>query len=175
MHLGTTAGQWNAFTNAERLDHIKSLAHHFKRYIEYWLNENKLEGDCIIDYSLYSDVVRHYYQDLGRMSENIFSEKNTPANPNDYKQKAIYAFWIRKLKPIKINLPIKGVKGDSGNWINEVMALFIVLTELDIIFQKKVALELMDDDLYHDFLYFFRYKSVSPHALYLILASLYIK
>jgi len=174
MHLGTTAKQWNEFTDEQRFQHIQALCNHFKKYIEYWFTQNKLDGDCVIDHSLYSDVIRHYYQDLGRMGENIFSGNGHPANPNDFKQKAIYAFWIRKLKPIKLNHPIKGVKGDSGNWINEVMALFIVLTELDIIFNKKVALELMDDDLYHDFLYFFRYKSVSPHALYLILASLYI-
>lgn len=123
---------------------------------------------------IFSDVVRHYYHDLGRMSENILTSDEKPANPNDFKQKAIYAFWIRKLKPIKLQNPIVGVKGETGNWINEVIAIFIVLTELDIIFNKKVALELMDEDLYHDFLYFFRYKSVSPHALYLILASLYI-
>lgn len=173
MHLGTTSQEWYDFSDSERYAHIDSLLGHFQKYIEYWLNQQKIKGDCVIDKSIYIDVVRHYYHDLGRMSESIMS-KNGRAHPNDFKQKAIYAFWIRKLKPIKLDRPIEGVKGETGNWINEVMAVFIVLTELDIIFQKKIATDKMDPDLYHDLLYFFRYKSVSPHALYLILASLYL-
>jgi len=174
MHLGTTAQEWREFSDSERYAHIESLLGHFKKYIEYWLDQQKITGDCAIDLSIFSDVIRHYYHDLGRMSENIMSNTGNMAHPNDCKQKAIYAFWIRKLKPIKLSRPIEGVKGAAGNWINEVMAIFIVLTELDIIFGRKVATEEMDPDLYHDFLYFFRYKSVSPHALYLVLASLYL-
>jgi len=174
MHLGTTAQEWRSFSDKERYEHIKALQNHFAHYISYWCDQNLFEEAPAIDESLYSDVVKHYYNDLERMAENIDSEKGSPATPDDFKQKAIYAFWIRKIKPIKIDRPIKGLTSVTGNWINEIIAIFIVLTELDIIFKKKVASELLETDLYRDLLYFFRYKSVSPHALYLILASLYL-
>lgn len=173
MHLGTTAQEWKGFTDKERFEHIGILRSHFISYIEYWAEKGLLTGRCIVDAGIYSDVIRHYYRDLGRITENILrNHDGAPRHPDDFKQKAIYAFWIRKLKPIAITAAIKDVYGDTGLWINEIIAIFIALTELDIIYQKQVAIE-MPPELYHDLLYFFRYKSVSPHALYLILASMY--
>lgn len=174
MHLGYTGQQWEELTDRKRFEHIDILLEHFKKYINYWLIEGKLEGDCVIDRSIYADVIRHYYKDLGRMSENIISKNHQPAHPDDFKQKAIYAFWIRKLKPIKLNSPIIGVEGEYGTWINEIIAIFIALTELDAIYERDLAMQI-SPDLFHDLLYFFRYKSVSPHALYLVFASLYFE
>lgn len=175
MHLGLSGQQWVKMTDKQRTEHINSLLEHFKEHIDCWGNEGKLEGECVIDLAIYSDVVRHYYEDLCRMGENIVSHHNNqPAHPDEFKQTAIYAFWIRKLKPIKICAPIKEVEGDHSIWINEIIAISLVLTVLDTTYHCEMAMKITPD-LYHDLLYFFRYKSVSPHALYLILASLYFE
>jgi hypothetical protein len=125
-----------------------------------------------VDKTIYFDVVRHYYADLDRMSNKSMPSKNN--TPNDCKQKAIYAFWIRKLKPISL----KKSNATNNHYIcsslNEYCAIHIVISELDIIYDTD-ALNDISKELWHDLLYFFRYKSVSPHALYLILAFIYTK
>ncbi len=167
MHLGVSAEEWRRFSEAERFAHIQALRGHFTRHLRLLLDSlpASFDGTVYVDSNLYADVVRHYYEDLHRWSEN------NELVPDDLKQKAIYAFWVRKLKPVSLSDPLP-IKGEARNWINEILAISIVLVELDVIYGKRHSVEL-NPDLRHDLLYFFRYKSVSPHALYLILAMLY--
>ena len=167
MHLGISADEWFGFSDAERHQHVQALRGHFTNYLRHLLSQLPVEydGKIIVDTNLFHDVICHYYEDLKRWSDtNDF-------HPNDLKQKAIYAFWIRKLKPVSLSKPLP-LAGDTGNWINEILAINIALIELDAIHGRDFSISL-NPDLRHDLLYFFRYKSVSPHALYLILASLY--
>ncbi len=166
MHLGISADQWFAFSDEERYEHLTALRGHFSRHIAHFLDAlPEYEGEVIIDTEIYADVVRHYYEDLKRWGEN------SRILPDDLKQKAIYAFWIRKLKPISLSKPLP-LPGDTANWINEIIAITIALVELDAIYGKDLSTRLQPE-IRHDLLYFFRYKSVSPHALYLIFAMLY--
>lgn len=111
-----------------------------------------------------------YYLDLIRMAE-----KGGPAHPDDYKQKAFYAFWIRKLKPISVrDGGALAVPGSAKYWINEFIAIYMALVELDIVYGKNVQKSIMmSPTFFHDLLFYFRYKSVSPHALYLMFHGMY--
>jgi hypothetical protein len=171
MHLGTTAKEWVNFTDSERYKHIKALFGHFKRYLDHLQRLQILPREIIVQEATYSDVIRNYYNDLSRITSGIYNNSDDEVAPDDFKQKAIYAFWIRKLKPLAINESLPDI-GNAGNWVNEIVGIYIALIELDIVFQTDLALKLPNNLLF-DLLYFFRYKSVSPHALYLIFASLY--
>lgn len=167
MHLGWTAKQWRDATDAERHEHLGALKNQFLLYVNGLIESGEIEGEIQFSESIYHDVIRHYYQDLGRLSHS-----GGISHPDDFKQKAFYAFWIRKLKPVSLSGRISGVPDGSGNWINELIALVIALRELDCIFQCNVH-DSLTGEFWYDLLYGFRYKSISPHALYLILASLY--
>ncbi len=178
MYLRTSTQQWQDFDDQQRFAHLEALYDFFILDVELWAkNIGLAPAQIVFDQAIYEDVIEHYYKDLDRMSRNIRSSDGQPAIPDDYKQKAIYAFWLRKLKPLSLKEEIKDIDGLPAYWLNEIVAIYIILIELDIIYKKnnrKIgAVGGMPYDLYYDLICFFRYKSVSPHALYLILASLY--
>ena len=164
MHLGWIADQWFNATDAERLSHLNALRGHFQLHIEHCLDGSLLDTDIFVDEQVFDDVIRNYYQDLQRMAHN-----QGPSNPDDYKQKAFYAFWIRKLKPIQTYRQTPSKKEKINNWANETVAIKIAITELDICYGETDT----SSNLMQDLLFYFRYKSVSPHSLYLIFASMY--
>lgn len=64
------------------------------------IDEGKIDGPVSVHKATFDDMVMHYYQDLGRLMEH-----GGQPNPNQLKQKAFYAFWMRKLKPILFTQP----------------------------------------------------------------------
>ncbi len=173
MYLGLakTPESWESAQDDERHSHISDLFDNFLEYINCWTGHNYVIGNCTVDYSIFKDIVRHYYHDLNRLSANMRDGDELPV-PNEYKQYAIFSFWIRKLKPITLDGLIEHVNNDFICWINEIIAIHIAITELDVTCNTCVS-EVIPDELSRDLLVFFRYKSVSPHALYLVFASMY--
>ena len=163
MHLGWVGKQWFEATDAERIDHLAALRGHFQFHLEQIIQVDGIDSPVLVDEKIFDDVIHNYYGDLRRI------EDNGPEFPDDFKQKAFYAFWIRKLKPIQVSQQVLTEHQTSKNWINELVAIKIAITELDIIFGETD----ISKNLIHDLLFYFRYKSVSPHSLYLILASMY--
>ena len=171
MFLAKQPKAWEGSTDEERHDHIEELFEYFVDYLSYWIEAGYIAGDCVVDYAIFKDVVRNYYGDLHRLSVNM-KDGDDSIIPNEYKQHALFSFWIRKLKPIINGGMIVDIKEDLNCLTNELIALQIALAELDVTFTLDVTHN-MPVELYRDFLVFFRYKSVSPHALYLVFASMY--
>ena len=121
-----------------------------------------------IDALVAQDVVKCYFDDMDR-----YTKYSPIDHPNIYKKMGHLAFWIRKLKPI---IKVEPINEELSHRINEIFALTLAMfyckfgTEN---VQKLGKDPIISDKLWHDLLYFFRYKSVSPHALTMLLNAIY--
>jgi len=168
MHLGKSGKDWIEMSPTARRDHVNILLENLRYYLGRLVEAGAVAGDIEIDGGVFEEMVQCYYEDLARIPE-----RSGPREPDQFKQKAFYAFWIRKLKPINLKGALS-LPGTKKYWINEVIAIFMVLWELDINIQKQDSFSTMNSDFLNDLLCFFRYKSVSPHALCLVFRGLYL-
>ena len=121
----------------------------------------------IIDFGVAEDVVHKYLEDMDR-----YERYSQIPDPNVFKRMGHLAFWIRKLKPIKMvepsTLPIAPL-------VNEAFALLIAFLYCDYAPEnpKVSKTTALTDDQWNDLLVYLRYKSVSPHSLMMMLLMMY--
>jgi len=113
------------------------------------------------DESIAYDVLYRYIDDRKRIK--IF---NTLGSLEITKRMACLAFWVRKLKP----LHYEGKSDpDIENYLNEYFGLLIALISCEVELPYPIKI---NQQLFADMLHQFRYKSVSPHSLNIILKAI---
>lgn len=156
--------------SSENLPDSDHVTRWFIGHIEPLLENLGLPGDINVhmDALVAQDVVRCYFDDMDR-----YTKYSPIDHPNIYKKMGHLAFWIRKLKPIT---KVEPIGEELGQRINEIFALTLAMfyCKFGTENTKKLGKDpIIGDKLWHDLLFFFRYKSVSPHALTMLLNAIY--
>lgn len=132
----------------------------FSGWVDLFKRQQGITAIIKVDESIAYDVAYRYVDDRKRIGQF-----NKLESLEITKTMAFLSFWIRKLKPLSY-------EGDGDpeieNYLNESFGLFVALIscEFDLLFPIK-----LEGRLLADFLHQFRYKSVSPHSLMIILKA----
>lgn len=131
-----------------------------------WVKEFKIHqgisSEIVIDDSIMFDVCHRYRDDIERLKKF-----NSLTSLEITKRMAFLAFWIRKLKPLHYEGKVTATF--PLNYLNEHFGLTVALISLEIGCPFPIKLE---ERFYADTLHEFRYKSVSPHSLNIILKAI---
>lgn len=133
----------------------------FKQWLDFCYKHQIINSPTLIDESIAYDVIRLYVGDKASI-KNYHNLQTIDIT----KRMACMAFWIRKLKPLHYQ---DDCDPDILNYLNEVFGLTIALVscEVEVPFPIKI-----EPPFFKDLLWYFRYKSVSPDSLYIILKSI---
>jgi len=118
-----------------------------------------------IDEGIAYDVLVRYCEDRKRLQ--IMNEKLDGIETT--KKMACLAFWIRKLKPLYY---VNEADPRIGNYLNEFFGIQLAIISCETEFARGIVL---NEKYFYDLLYQFRYKSVSPHSLNIILKAMFTK
>lgn len=144
-------------------------------------SENKLNIKSItINQSIAYDVIRKTFEDMLRYRKSYNPHQKIDI-PDHFKEAAHFAYWIRRLKPFSFEPDLEHqvnfeYQKNFIKWINECIALHIMeflCVQGEIQHHRSPNTFRFPERLKNDFLHMFRYKHVSPHALMLILRSIY--
>lgn len=125
------------------------------------------------------DVVKNTIEDLRRYRKE-FNQYQEIDYPDHFKQAAHLAFWIRRLRPFFYEVDVAHNDCNIDHQkkyillVNEYFALQVaeyICTFAMMHFKNEKDVRPMF--LNQDFVYSFRYKHVSPHAMLMILRSVY--
>jgi hypothetical protein len=150
--------------NQPNQEQIQTL---FKGYLTIFSEHmGEIQGELSIDEAICQELVNRYYEDLSRY--NTFSDIK---DQDIFKRMGHWAFWVRKLHPLKL-VPQKNhtLSESLAPFVNERFSLLIASINcgLDQCVTVKYTNKFIEDFLFH-----FRYKSVSPHSLSLLFHALY--
>lgn len=141
----------------------------FECHVTHFLTAAKFDpaSRVHIDTVVAQEVLKCYFSDMDRYRDYSGIE-----NPCVFKKMGHLAFWIRKLKPI---ISVDPLHPEFGHKVNEIFALSLALFYCNLAPENPRVgqIPLISRELWHDLLYFFRYKSVSPHALTMLLNAMY--
>lgn len=132
----------------------------FKQWLDFCYKNKIINAPTFIDEAIAYDVIRQYVEDKERI------KKHHKLKTIDItKRMACLAFWIRKLKPLHYQ---NECDPNILNYLNELFGLTIALVscEVEVPFPIKI-----EPPFFKDILWYFRYKSVSPDSLYIILKA----
>lgn len=153
-------------SNFPDIDYIQRW---FDSHVEHFLKDAEFDSktEVTIDLAVAQEVLKMYFSDMDRYKDFSGIDKQSV-----FKKMGHLAFWIRKLKPIT---NVEPVHPEFGNKVNEIFALTLALLYCNNAQENpRVGLRpILHAGLWHDLLFFFRYKSVSPHALTMLLNAMY--
>lgn len=143
----------------------------FNSHVPYFASYFNFKPDCKIqiDYNVAEEVIQRYLEDM-----DCYDRYSDIGEPNVFKRLGHLAFWIRKLKPIKTVTPADA--SPIVPVINEAIALLIAFLYCDYSPDNpRVSYSIvLSDNQWRDVMGYLRYKSVSPHSMWMILSSIYV-
>lgn len=155
--------------NSKNLPDASYVNNWFKGHIGPFMKDFRFNPDSRvqIDSTVAQDVVRCFFDDMDR-----YDTYSGITNPSIFKKMGHLAFWIRKLKPIST---VEPTDPQFGHQINETFALTLAMFYCNLATENPQLGNTpeISPHLWHDLLFFFRYKSVSPHSLTMLLNAMY--
>lgn len=141
---------------------IPELRTFFAGWVNLFKRELKVPTEIRVDEQIAYDVLHQYVLDRKRIQDfNHIPELEST------KCQACLAFWIRKLKPLYY---FSESDPKIGLYLNE---LFGLLMAVKYCSYEKCRPVVLDPRFLSDMLFQFRYKSVSPHSLNMVLQGIF--
>lgn len=141
---------------------VDDVCSFFASWLDLFKSKLEIVTDIRVDESIAYDVLYNYVQDRKRIQL-----LNKIPQLEATKCQACMAFWIRKLKPLYY---ASESDPNIGVYLNELFGLTIAFISCQ--YEKAYPIEL-DDRFLADLLFQFRYKSVSPHSLNMVLLAIF--
>lgn len=163
-------------------DLIDSIVTRCIEWASKFVVHNRLSAETLsCSKQILLDVVKNTIEDLLRYRKEFNGYQNIDG-PDHFKQAAHLAFWIRRLRPFSYEVDITDPQNEIEHqkkfvlMVNEYYALQVAEYICDFgrtHFKSEKFNSTKPMFLNEDFVFAFRYKHVSPHAMLMILRSVY--
>lgn len=131
-----------------------------KRYEKTIYKDYLVDKDDLLEVITRVDKRKDYY---------YYYHDIDDGNMSEYKEVALKAYWIIKLKPFRMISPLS----DLHNYVNEQFALYLIFSILHIELQKEGYSLLLPKEKYiNDILYSMKYHDISKEAMIDIVDSI---